>query len=68
MGKFEYKAIRLGDPAINTDHVEDLNDRFDSGWEFHETITQQVATGSTCYLRGAVIIILKREKDNGISV
>jgi len=64
--KYEYKIIVLCeyDDALYKEKMESLNEWFDKGWEYVETLQQKVtAAGQTSHSKfPSVGVILRREK------
>jgi len=58
----EYRAISLTfSDEINNEMIQELNKWFKDGWEYVESITQPVATGSNYSTRfGSVVVILRK--------
>lgn len=59
---YEYQSIFLSpeDEELTKEHSEKLNEYFNNGWEYVQSICQTVASSST--YRGATIVILRKEK------
>jgi len=67
--KYEYKAVTLvgGDENLSDDESEKLNEMFDAGWEYVDSISQTVASGGGNYTngrRGSVIVVLRKENND----
>lgn len=66
--EYEYKSILFGcDKWVNETHSQILNDHFQKGWEYVDSISQCVSTGTQYEIRGTVIVILRKKKE-GIDI
>lgn len=64
--KYEYKSVLLENyvnECFDEKHCDILNDYFKLGWEYVDSISQTIAQGSDLTEYGAVIVILKKEKE-----
>jgi len=59
---YEYLSILLVESgnSLEEDHQEHLNNYFNNGWEYVDSITQSIAAGYRTH--GAVMVIIKKEK------
>ena len=48
-------------PEIGFKAVTQLNEYFEDGWEYVESISQSIATGTTSTRYGKVIVILRKQ-------
>jgi len=62
--EYEYKSFLLVSEhtSLNGAHSEILNNYFNEGWEYVDTITQSISTGGNYSTkRGATLVILKKK-------
>lgn len=64
--EYEYKSVILvpENDEMSTTHSSRLNDYFNQGWEYVDSIKQVISSGSQSYTRrGTVMIILKKKTE-----
>jgi len=63
--EYEYKSILLTySSSIEEKHSQLLNEYFAKGWEYVDSISQPISTGTQYEAKGGIIVILKKKKDN----
>lgn len=64
---YEYKSILLegydGQP-LEESHCDTLNEEFEKGWEYVNSIVQTLAQGHSSTEYGSVIVILRKNKSD----
>jgi hypothetical protein len=64
--EYEYKSILVtGNTELSPRNISGINDYFENGWEYVDSIVQTVAI-SASYSRnafGSIVVILKKKKE-----
>jgi hypothetical protein len=64
---YEYKSILLEgtyDEPLTETHCDTLNEYFEDGWEYVDSIAQNIAQGSNGTEFGPIIVVLKKKRDS----
>jgi len=61
--KYDYKVIEITkfDSSMKSSDFNKLQEWFDKGWEYVDSITQPIAAGTSSVWKSAVGVILRRE-------
>jgi len=65
--EYEYRSIVISSGGYDSriTSTKDLQDWFDNGWEYVDSISQHVATGSSGNRYGSVLVIIRKSKGVG---
>ena len=62
--KYEYRTITISNKF---DDIK-INTLFDKGWEYVDSVAQVVSTGATIGDEGFILVFLRREKLENVSL
>ena len=69
--EYEYKSLTLSgggyDARVTSRDSEELNNWFDSGWEYVDSVCQSSSTGTSSERYGSVLVIIRKSKGVGLS-